>query len=78
MDYEFSVGSFFFGILILIAGILLVRFHMWVADNFGGGVGSYERFKLFGVLACALGLIVMVNLHTLLLGALVRMMFPTI
>ncbi|MGB3946000.1 MAG: hypothetical protein WBK76_04160 [Candidatus Saccharimonadales bacterium] len=78
MEYEFSVGTFFFGILILIAGILLVRFHMWVADNFAGGVSSYDRVKLFGVIACGLGLIVMVNLHTLILGALVRMIFPTL
>ena len=78
MEYEFSSGAFFFGILILIAGILLVRFHQWIGDNFAGGLGSYERIKLFGVLACLLGLIVMVNLHTLLLGALVRMIFPSL
>ncbi len=78
MDYEFSISSFFFGILILAAGILLVRFHAWAADNFAGGVSSYERFKLFGVLACALGLIVMINLHTLILEALVGAIFPGI
>ena len=78
MNYEFSIGSFFFGILILAAGILLVRFHAWAADNFAGGVSSYERFKLVGVLTCGLGLIVMINLHTLILGTLVRAIFPGI
>ncbi len=78
MDYEFSLGSFFFGIMIIIAGILLVRFHAWFADNFAGGVGSYERFKFFGAAACLLGTIVSFNLHTLVLGALVRAIFPAI
>ena len=78
MNYEFSVGSFFVGLLILIAGVLLLRFHAWVADNFAGGVGSYERFKLFAVIACGLGLVVMTNLHAVLLGLVVRSIFPSI
>ena len=78
MEYEFSVGSFFFGLVLIIAGVLFVRFYQWFADNFGGGVGSYERFKLFGILACGLGLVVMINLHTLILGAVVRAIFPAI
>ena len=24
-------------------GAVLVRYYQWIADNFGGGVGSYER-----------------------------------
>ncbi len=78
MEYELSLGSFFLGIMIVIAGILFVRFHQWFADNFAGGVGSYERFKLFGVIFCAVGLIVMINLHSVILGALVRAIFPSL
>ena len=68
MTYELSWSSFFIGLLILIAGIVFVRFHQWVADNFGGGVGSYERYKLYAFLTCGLGLIVMANLHYVLLS----------
>jgi len=76
--YEFSIGWFFLGLTILAAGIVFVRYYQWVADNFGGGVGSYERYKLVAFITCALGLVVMVNLHTLILTALVQAIFPQI
>ena len=67
MTYELSAASFFIGIGILVAGVLFVRFHQWIADNFGGGVGSYERYKLYAFITCGLGLIVMTNLHAMVL-----------
>jgi hypothetical protein len=76
MEYEFSLGAFFTGMLIIIAGVLLLRFHAWVADNFMGGVSSYDRVKLASIIACAIGLLVLFNLHTLMLTALVRAIFP--
>jgi hypothetical protein len=75
MQYELSLGSFFIGLLILIVGVAFVRWHQWVADNFGGGVGSYERYKLYAILTCVLGAIVMINLHSVVLGALVDALF---
>lgn len=68
MEYEFSWTWFLIGCIVLVAGVLFMRFHQWVADNFGAGVGSYERYKLYALIACLLGLIVMVNLHSLILG----------
>lgn len=67
MEYELSFGAFFIGLIILAVGVVFVRFHQWIADNFGGGVASYERYKLYAFITCALGLIVMVNLHAMLL-----------
>ena len=67
MQYEFSFSSFFIGLLILAAGGAFVAFHQVIADNFGGGVGSYERYKLWGLIACGVGIVVMLNLHTLIL-----------
>ena len=67
MTYETSLGSFFIGLVILVVGVLFVRFHQWIADNFGSGVASYERYKLYAFLACGLGFIVMLNLHAMLL-----------
>ena len=67
MTYEFSIGWFFAGLLILAVGIAFVKWHRVIADNFGGGVGSYERYKLWALITCGVGLIVMVNLHTFLL-----------
>ena len=76
MQYEFSIGSFFVGFLILLAGVAFVRWHQWVADNFGAGVASYDRYKLYAFLACGLGLIVMVNLHTTILLWFFGLLFP--
>ena len=74
--YEFNIGTFFVGLLILIAGVAFVRWHQWIADNFGSGLGSYDRYKLVGLIACGLGLVVMVNLHTLILTWFFSLLFP--
>ena len=68
MEYEFSWTWFFIGVLVLAVGVVFMRFHQWIADNFGAGVGSYERYKLYALITCAVGLIVMVNLHNLFFG----------
>ena len=76
MQYEFSLGSFFIGFLILLAGVAFVRWHQWVANNFGSGVASYDRYKLYALLTCVLGLVVMINLHAVILQAIVNAIFP--
>lgn len=75
MNYEFSIASFFIGLIILVLGVAFVRFHQWIADNFGSGIASYERYKLYAFLTCALGLIVMVNLHAMFLEWFFGMIF---
>ena len=75
MEYEFSLSSFFIGLIILVVGVLFVRFHQWVADNFGSGVASYDRYKLYAFIACGLGLVVMVNLHVVVLSAIFESIF---
>ena len=78
MQYEFSLGSFFVGLLILAAGVAFVKWHQQIADNLGGGVSSYDRYKLWAFITCGLGLIVMVNLHTMLLRWFFSLLFPHI
>jgi hypothetical protein len=65
--YEFSIGWFFAGLIILIAGIAFLKWYQVIADNLGGGVSSYDRYRLWALITCAVGFIVMVNLHTMLL-----------
>jgi hypothetical protein len=74
--YQFDLGSFFLGLLILAAGVAFVRWYQQVADNFGGGVSSYDRYKLWAFITCGVGLIVMVNLHTFLLTWFFNTLFP--
>ena len=68
MEYKFSVAWFVVGLLITCAGGLFMKYHQFVADNLGGGVGSYDRYKLAAVITVLVGLIAMVNLHTVILG----------
>ena len=74
--YEFSLASFFFGLAILAAGVAFMRWHQWVADNFGSGVGSYEQYKFWALITCFVGLIVMVNLHAAILEFLLGWLLP--
>jgi len=76
MQYEFSFVSFGFGLVIVIVGILFMRFHQVVADNLGSGMSSYDRYKLWALITCIVGLLVTFNLHWFLLGNLLLMVFP--
>ena len=68
MEYEISLNAFFTGLIILVVGVLLLRFHAVVADNLANGVSSYDKVKLYALLTCGLGVIVMINLHATLLN----------
>jgi len=75
MQYEFSIGSFFTGLIILAVGVALVKWYQPIADNLGSGVSSYDRFRLWALIACGLGFVVMINLHTTLLTWLFGLFF---
>lgn len=75
MDWNFSFGWFFLGLLILIAGTLVTVFYQPISDNMASGVSSYERVKLFGIITAVVGLTVMANLHTLILSFFVNIVF---
>lgn len=75
MEWTFSIGWLFAGLLIVAAGAAMVYFYKPISDNFAHGINSYDRVKLFGIIAIIVGLLVMTNLHTLLLNALVNLIF---
>lgn len=68
MEYKFSVAWFVAGLLVVIIGGLFVKYHQWVADNFGGGIGSYDRYKLASFITVGAGLVFMINIHTVFLA----------
>lgn len=75
MDYEFSLGWMFGGLVIALAGGLIVIFYRQIAENLANGVSSYEHVKLFGIITVVVGLLVTANLHTFILGLIVKLLF---
>lgn len=78
MEYEFSVAWFIVGFLVVVVGGLFVQYHQWVADNFGGGIGSYDRYKLAAFITVAVGIVFMLNVHTVFLAWFFGMLFDGI
>ena len=75
IDWNFSFGWFFFGMLLVAAGAAIVVFYRQISNNFAHGLASYDRTKLVGIITIGLGLLVMMNLHTAILTALVKLVF---
>lgn len=67
MNYKFSIAWFILGMMVVIVGALFMRYHQWVADNFGGGVGSYDKYKLAALITIIVGLVSSINLLPFLL-----------
>jgi hypothetical protein len=78
MEYHFSVAWFVVGFLITCIGGLFMKYHQFVADNLGGGVGSYDRYKLFALITVVVGIVAMLNLHTVILGFIFNGLFSGI
>ena len=78
MEYEFSVAWFVVGFLVVVTGGLFLKYHQFIADNLGGGVGSYDRYKLAAVITVIVGLVAMINLHTIILGLIFSSLFSGI
>ena len=75
MEYNFSWGWFMIGIILTCASVALTVWYRPIADNFGSGVSSYERFRLWGLIGCGVGILVMLNIHTLILTAIFSSLF---
>lgn len=73
---SFNLGAFIIGFIILAVGGVCVLFYQKVADNIAHGVSSYDHVKLFGIITIAVGFLVMTNLHSVVLGWLIGLIFP--
>ena len=74
--WTFNVGWMMIGLLIFAAGGAIVALHQKIADSMMAGVVDYQKVKLVGLIVIGLGLIIMINLHTLILSWLVSLIFP--
>ncbi len=75
MDWNFNIGWFILGLMIMVGGTLGMVFYRQIADNMASGVASYDKVKLFSGIAIGLGLLIMMNLHTLILTFFVNLVF---
>jgi hypothetical protein len=69
------MGNIIFGIIIIIAGVLFLKFHRLIADNIGSGMASYDKFKLYALITCGIGFIVMLNIHIIFFEWIVSLIF---
>ncbi len=60
--YQFNFGWMVAGLAITLAGALVVIFYRPIAENMANGVSSYEKVKLFGIIAVIIGLLTTSNL----------------
>lgn len=75
MDWTFDLGWLIGGLVILIAGGLIVVFYRQIAENLANGVSSYDRVKLVGVITIVVGFLITANLHTLVLSLILKLFF---
>jgi uncharacterized membrane protein len=70
-----SLGSFILGLFILVGGLAILRYYQPLADSFSGGIASYDRYKLAGLIVCITGVIIMFGIHVYILQFIVSF-FP--
>lgn len=75
MEYEFSFGWAFAGLIVMIIATLVLRFHQPIANAMGGGMVDYEKYKLYSLIAVGLGFLTMLNLVPFLLFLLADSIF---
>ena len=75
MDFTFNFGWMIGGVVITIAGGLIVVFYRQIAENLASGVSSYDRVKLFGIITVVVGLLVTANLHIMVLTLITNLLF---
>ena len=75
MDWNFSFGWMFLGLIITAASGAVVANYQKISDHMLSGVSSYDRVKFWGMIGVAIGLAVMANLHTLILTTFVNLVF---
>ena len=75
MSFDFSIGWLVSGIVIVLVGILIVKFYDKIAENFASGVASYGHVKLAGLIAIGIGMAAATNLVPLLMTVLVKIIF---
>lgn len=70
-----SLGSFILGAFIAVGCALFVVFGSKLIYTLGGDLGDFEKAKKWAFVGIGIGLLMMFNLHSLILGAIVKNIF---
>lgn len=73
--YSFSWIWFFVGIIVSIVGALTLKYYDKVSEAVGSGVVGYQRWKIVGLVTFAAGVFIALNLHTLIIEFVARLIF---
>ena len=75
--FEFNFGWMVAGLAITLVGALVVIFYRPIAENMANGVSSYEKVKLFGIIAVIIGLLTTSNLLLFVFNLLFGFLFKS-
>ena len=75
---EFEIGTFFMGMMIVVGGVLMVRYYKEISDNFVNGISSYDKVRLWGLGVTIFGLLFAFNIVQWLLVTLIKIFIPNI
>ena len=73
--YQFNIYWFIVGVVLIAAGVCVVRFYKEISDNFLYGPNSYQTCKLWGIGFCIGGVLICLNLHTFVIDLIGRVIF---
>ena len=72
---ELNIGTLISGVVIILLGTAFIYFYTPIADNLGGGLGSYQKYKLYGVIAVVFGFLILFNIPQFLLNQVLSVFF---
>ena len=75
MEYNFSIGAFFLGLLIIVVSAAVLFWYRQIAENMLSSTASYDKLRFWAVIGILVGLLVTFNLHTFILGWLLGFVF---
>ena len=73
--YSFSLLWFFIGIIVSVAGALILKYYDKVSEAMGSGVAYYQRWKIVGLVTFVAGIFIAFNIHTLVIEFVARLIF---
>lgn len=66
---------FFVGFIVIALGLVMVRYYKEIADMFGWGASSYDRYRIVAIVMTMIGVLMVFNLHTFIINSVLTLLF---